>query len=114
MTPKRPPLRLLYRVEVTQTVSVIVDPKKFTKKFMREFRGSMYQFLTLEDHARHLAQLHARGLVNNGSFIEGYGQAEDMGIGFAVTHQDEHIERSPELAPITGPKRVGGKGKGKR
>lgn len=70
------------RLTVTQTVEVTVDETKFTTEFMNEFRKTMYDFRDLIDHIEHLAQLHARGLAGDFSFIEGYGPASDMGIKF--------------------------------
>jgi hypothetical protein len=70
-----------FTVEVTQIITVTLDESKFDDTFMEEFRESFYQFDTLEEHAEHLAQLEARGLVNDYKpFIEGYGPAEEMGI----------------------------------
>lgn len=72
-------------ITVTQRVFVTVDVPKFTPEFMAEFRKSFYPFETIDEHLAHLGQLHARGLANNHSFIEGYGQAKDMGIRFFIT-----------------------------
>lgn len=77
-----------YIATVTQIIVVTVDRKKFTNQFMKEFREQFYQFHTVEEHIEHLAQLHARGMADNTSFIEGYGQATDMGIHFKVRDQD--------------------------
>ena len=73
-----------YRVRVSQVVEVKLDDEKFTREFFEEFRRSMYPFKYLSEHAEHLAQLHARGICENGSFIEGYGNAKDMGIKFEI------------------------------
>lgn len=67
-------------VYVTLTIDVEVDETKFTDEFMQEFRDTFYQFNKLDDHIEHLAQLHARGIYDDDSFIEGYGPASDMGI----------------------------------
>lgn len=78
-----------FTVEVTQTVTVTLDETKFDETFMKEFRESFYQFDTLEEHAEHLAQLEARGLVDDYEpFIEGYGPAEDMGIKLKAGRTD--------------------------
>ena len=71
-------------VNVEQVVKVTVDETKFTPEFMQEFRASQYNFTTLNDHLQHLAQLYARGLADEFSFIEGYGPAKEMGIKFEV------------------------------
>jgi len=70
------------RVVVTQEVTVEIDRKKFNAAFLKEFRESFYNFQTVEEHIRHLAQLYCRGLADNGAFIEGYGKTADMGIRF--------------------------------
>lgn len=87
-------------VEVRQTIEVTIDETKFTPKFMEEFRGSFFCFYTLKDHIEHLAQLAAREVVHDGSFIEGYGPAKEMGISFAeggiemeVQANDEELKR---------------------
>jgi hypothetical protein len=78
-------------VAVTQIVEVTLDETKFTPQFMAEFRESFFHFTTTEEHALHLAQLHARGVSDDGEFIEGYGPAKDMGIRFKVIDQTEEV-----------------------
>ena len=80
-------------VRVTQEIMVTVDETKFDEEFLVEFRESFYQFHTIEDHLQHLAQLYARGLVDNtfDSFIEGYGEAKDFGIEFKQVYGEEEI-----------------------
>lgn len=77
-----------FTVEVTQIVEVKLDAAKFDDAFMAEFRASFYDFDTIEEHAEHIAQLQARGLIDvsyrSGEFIEGYGPHQDMGIGARV------------------------------
>jgi hypothetical protein len=67
-------------VAVTHTVEVKINRKKFTRKFMADFRRDFYNFTTIERHLEHLAQLYVRGIA--GEFIEGYGPASEMGIEF--------------------------------
>lgn len=69
-----------FTVLVSREIEVELDPSKFTEEFMVEFRKSFYPFYDLEDHAMHLAQLHARELFDGNDFVEGYGEAEDAGI----------------------------------
>jgi len=80
-------------VVVTQTIEVSVDESKFTEAWMAEFRESFFQFYTLGQHLCYLAQLYARGLVDDfgEQFIEGYGPAADMGIKFRKVDGDEEI-----------------------
>lgn len=76
-------------VLVNTIVSVEVDEAKFTPEFMAEFRASMYQFSTLDEHIEHLAQLYARGVVDAfTTFIEGYGPPADFGIKLAIEAVD--------------------------
>jgi len=79
-------------VVVTQYIKVKIDENKFDEDFMEEFRESFFDFTSLDDHIKHLAQLYARGIADSGSFIEGYGPAEDMGISFSPEDQEEEIE----------------------
>jgi len=60
--------------DVIQTVEVTVNEAAFTPEFMQEFRKDFYPFDNINEHRRHLAQLYARGIVDEFSdFIEGYG-----------------------------------------
>lgn len=79
-------------VEVTNTVEVTLDETKFTPEFMKAFSSYMWEADTIEDHAKHLAQMHVRGLADwPSTFIEGYGPAESMGISFVVTGRSEEV-----------------------
>jgi len=81
-----------YTVEVLQTVTVTLDEAKFDDAFMAEFRESFYQFDDIAEHVEHLAQLEARGAVGEYKpFIEGYGEAEEMGIKLSSTVSDTLI-----------------------
>jgi hypothetical protein len=81
-------------ITMTQNCVVEIDKNKFNKQFMKEFRESFYQFHTIEEHMIHLGQLFMRGIADNGSLIEGYGPAKEMGIKFyrATTTNLEVIE----------------------
>lgn len=70
-------------VEVNFGVRVIIDETKFTPEFMQEFREYFYDFKTIDDHVKHLAQLEVRGLLDD-EFTEGYGKLSDMGIKVEV------------------------------
>lgn len=69
-----------FQICVSQIIEVEMDAAKFDDKFMKEFRETMYPFKSLNEHACHIAQLFARGLITDNDFIEGYGLAKDMGI----------------------------------
>ena len=79
------------KVHYDATIEVTVNRKKFTAKFLADFRKMFYNFTCINDHLEHLAQLHARGLADNHSFIEGYGQAKDMGITFKTVYQHQYV-----------------------
>jgi hypothetical protein len=89
-----------FTVEVTQVVTVTLDETKFTPEFMEEFRGHFFDFETIDEHAEHLAQLAARGVIEpskySGEFIEGYGPSADMGITTDTRIYDMYIS---EVAP---------------
>ncbi len=88
------------RVTVTMNVIVTVDRKMFTKKFMQEFRENFYNFQTIDDHIEHLGWLYLRGLVDNGSFIEGYGEEFRYKIRFTGMATDDTISE-----PVRTPRR---------
>jgi hypothetical protein len=75
-------------VLVTQFVDVTIDETKFTDDFIKEFKEVFYDFEDIDEHIKNLAQLYARGVYDNGDFIEGYGDAKNMGIKF----EDNDIE----------------------
>ena len=83
---------LTRKVRVEQIVEVSVDETKFTPEFMAEFRATMYNFGSLDDHLQHLGQLYARGIDDEFSFIEGYGPASEFGIKFDQIAQYTEIE----------------------
>lgn len=89
-----------FTIEVRQIVEVELDEAKFDEAFMEEFRDSFYPFMTLVDHAEHIAQLEARGIVDliTPEFIEGYGQSDDMGIKARVTDTENEVLRMPVQA----------------
>ena len=78
-------------VNVTFTVRVSLDESKFTPEFMQEFRENFYAFYSIGDHYRHLAYLFVGGLCDNFPFIEGYGNAQDMGIQFQAVYTEMEI-----------------------
>ncbi|CDO35794.1 hypothetical protein [Novosphingobium sp. KN65.2] len=83
-----------FQIEIVQVVTVKLDETKFDETFMSEFRDSFFQFDSIEEHAEHIAQLEARGLIADYKpFIEGYGPAEDMGITTKVETVDTDIIR---------------------
>lgn len=83
-----------YHVDVTQTFFVELDQTKFTPEFMEEFRKSFYPFFDLEEHAAHIAQLQARGVIDitvTPEFIEGYGPSDEMGIRIVFIDQQDDV-----------------------
>lgn len=88
----------VFDVEVTQTIRVKLDEAKFTPEFMREFRQHFFPLFSLSDHAEHLAQMMARGVVElNGDlpkeFVEGYGPIGEMGISAEALDCQEEVLR---------------------
>lgn len=79
-----------FTIEYTQLVVVTLDETKFTEEFMREYRESFYEFRSIEDHARHIAQLDARGMFDR-EFEEGYGNPDDMGIKSKCSHVNTEV-----------------------
>jgi hypothetical protein len=67
-----------HKAIVSIEVEVEIDDAKFDEAFMTEFRESFYPFYTVKQHVEHIAQLEARGLLED--FTEGYGPNKDMGI----------------------------------
>lgn len=86
-----------FRVNVTQTFEIELDPAKFDEAFMAEFREHFYPFETLSEHARHLAQLATRECYafTPECFIEGYGQVKEAGIGVVFVEAQEEAEEVP-------------------
>lgn len=91
-----------FTVEVVSTVDITLDETKFTPEFFEEFNGSITDWCDdLEEHAKHLAWVHATGVedlayVRSAPFVEGYGPVDEMGIQ-AVTRDTEMdvVEVSP-------------------
>ena len=86
-----------FTVVVTQRVKVSLDADKFDAAFMAEFRESFFPYFDLEDHAKHLAQLVARGVYELSpyiptEFVEGYAEIGPMGISAKLLDCDEEIE----------------------
>lgn len=84
-------------VIIEKEIEVMVDESKFDETFLREFRESFYPLHTVWEHIHHLAQLKARGLIDNwsphedGVFIEGYGRVKTMGIKLRELTEDYHV-----------------------
>lgn len=69
-------------VEVTQFITIEVPDSLLTEEFMKNFREYFYDFEDPEEHLKHLAQMYARGVASEFSFIEGYGDPQKVGIKF--------------------------------
>ncbi len=77
----------IYYVTVEQRVKVEIDADKFTPEFLSEFNSTISDWGDdLEEHAKHLAWVHATGVEaldsgpRSGAFVEGYGPVAEMGI----------------------------------
>ena len=86
-----------YTVLVTSEVTVTLDETKFTPEFFAEFNETISDWGDdLEEHAKHLAWVHATGveaLDGYGAFVEGYGPIKDMGI--SAKTGDVEVELEP-------------------
>lgn len=85
-----------FTVLVTQTVTVMLDTDTFTEEFLQKFRNDFYDFDRIEEHACHIAQLQARGVIDierpgSSEFIEGYGFAHRMGLSARVIETDVNV-----------------------
>lgn len=91
---------LTKEIRVTQYIKVTIDESKFDQAFFDEYNKYYFDFGddgefrqdTLENHLKHLAQLHARGIYDDDDFIEGYGPAREMGIKFEFVDIEERVE----------------------
>lgn len=81
-----------FKVEVTQWVEVELDDSKLTDEFNKEFSSFMWPVDCLEDHANHIAQMEARGLIDYNRFVEGYGDLREMNCKVKVVDQKEESE----------------------
>lgn len=82
-------------VNVDQHFVVTLDTEKFDEKFMKEFKKNFYDFETLEEHAEHIAQLQARGVIDieqDPTFIEGYADSREMGIELEYVYTEYYAE----------------------
>ncbi|KQV66599.1 hypothetical protein [Caulobacter sp. Root343] len=82
-----------FSVLVSQVVEVTIDDSKLDEAFMAEFRASHYQFDTVEQHAEHIAQLAARGLIDMGPnpFVEGYGPLVEVGVEYGCRNANTEL-----------------------
>ncbi len=80
-----------FTVEVTQTVEVVLDDQHLNDDFNKQFGEYMWDVSGLEDHAKHLAQMEARGLIGFDRQVEGYGDLRDMNGSVKITDKTEEI-----------------------
>jgi hypothetical protein len=78
-------------VEVRQRFRVTLDETKFTPEFAEEYERYIGFMDGIEDHARHLAQLEARG-IDTTQFVEGYGETAAMGIKVEDLYRETETE----------------------
>lgn len=67
---------------VTQVISVELDESQFSPKFLAEYQEHIGDLPTVGDHAAHLAEMLATGLIEGypTEFVEGYGQLSEKGV----------------------------------
>lgn len=78
-------------VEVTHTVLVKLDDEQINDEFNEAFSSMMWEIDGLEDHAEHLAQMEARGLIGFDKFVEGYGDLRDINCSVEIQEQSEEV-----------------------
>ena len=71
-----------FEVEVTRIVRITLDETKFTPAFFERVAKLIAPMPNLTDHVIHLAREWVDGAADNGEFVEGYGQMDEMGISF--------------------------------
>lgn len=79
-----------HKAIVSIEVEVEIDDSKFDEAFMAEFRESFYPFFDINRHVEHIAQLEARGMLDD--FTEGYGPIKDMGIKARTVTWETEVE----------------------
>ncbi len=85
-----------YRVMIRSYVTVEIPKKAINAEFIKSFAEYMYPFDSVEEHAGHLGQLAARGLIPSNDFVEGYGDIAEMGIKVQlVEYEAPEVERVP-------------------
>ena len=89
-----------YEVQIEQIVRVTIDETKFTPEFMKAFSDSMYDFETIEEHVKNLAEWRARGVIQSDrDFHEGYGHLNEFGITTFV--KDTDVYEPEEVKPTS-------------
>lgn len=89
-----------FMVKVTQTIEVILDDEKLNDEFNDAFSSCMWDVNSLEDHATHLAQLKARGVMGLSNNAEMYGDLNDMNCSVKDLDCEEEIESSVEIEQV--------------
>ena len=83
---------------IYKTVKVEIAESKFDDDFIASFKKTFYDIENIQGHIENLAQMKARGLINNyspdpdGVFIEGYGREKEMGIKLVETSEEWDVE----------------------
>ena len=81
-----------FKVEVTHYVEVELDDEKLDDEFNKNFSRYFFEVETLEEHAKHLAQMEARGLIGFDNFVEGYGDISALNCKVKITDQEEYCD----------------------
>lgn len=88
------------KILVTSTINIELKEEAFTEQFMEDFRKSFFPFFDLEDHAKHIAQLLAREVIEEvegkyrgvEQFVEGYGRIGDFVSKALVESSEQDID----------------------
>lgn len=81
-----------FEVTVTQTVLIEIDDEKINDDFNKVFSEFMFPASCCEDHAEHLAQMEARGLIGFDKFVEGYGDIRSLNCKATVEDTVAEVE----------------------
>lgn len=75
-----------FEARVSAEFEVHIDPTKVTPEVLAEFSRYITPVHDIDELAEYLADTYARGVYDNSSFIEGLGDATEMGIRFVGTN----------------------------
>lgn len=81
-------------VDVTQRVEVTLDESKFTPEFLADYQRMINSRIkTVDDHARYLGELCARGVITTTvKEVEGYGFLYAMGVKLSINRGCTEVE----------------------
>lgn len=83
-----------FKINVTTEVTVKISEGHWITdaEDRKDWAKTFYDFDTIEDHAEHIAQLVARGLATNETYVEGYGELEKHKIITEIGDTETEIQ----------------------